>query len=84
MRYIAAGLAAIITFFVLGCAWAWIDIIAWGQMDWGAFDPIPRLTLWSGGVSFVSAVAIFCGILEWRRRADIARWRRTLAARARA
>jgi hypothetical protein len=66
--------------FVLGL----VDTITQAQMDWRAFDPSPSLTLWSGGVSVVSAAFIFCGILEWRRRADIAKWRRRLAARARA
>ncbi len=83
MRYAVAVAAAIAAYLMAGIPWDFVGTM----LD----DIASRLSGFLDAFSFRHAVGgsvigalIAAGILHWRRKVNAARWRRTLARRARA
>ncbi|RDI56368.1 hypothetical protein [Microvirga subterranea] len=83
MRYVVAVAAAVAAYLMAGIPWDFVGTM----LD----EAVSHLSGFLNAFSFRHAVGgsiigavIAAGLLHWRRKANAAKWRRTLARRARA
>jgi len=84
MKYVAAALAATVTFVGMVYLLTLVEVAAQGPLDWKALPLFPSIGRWNGGWSSVAAIAAYWLVLNWRTKANATKQRKTLAARARA
>ncbi|WP_046868558.1 hypothetical protein [Microvirga massiliensis] len=82
-KYFAAGLTAILTFFVASFLPVFVEELIRDFMGWQAPGPSLDMGWWRAGAGFIVAGSIFWLVVR-RRNAAALEWRKTLAARARA
>ena len=83
MKYVAAGSAAIVTFFMVVALLVLIEDPVRNLMGWQALDPFSNGRWGRAGAGFLAAASAFLLVVKWRNNA-VLKWRKTLAARARA
>jgi hypothetical protein len=83
MKYIAAGLTAIVVFLLSYSLLIFVEEPALNLMGWQTHDPFPHMGWWRAGVGLIMASCVFHFYVEWRNSAAL-KWRKTLASRARA
>jgi hypothetical protein len=83
MKYVEAGLAAIVMFFVAGFLLIFIEDPVRDLIGGLALDVSLDMMWWRTGAGLVPAASVFWLIVRWRNNAAL-KWRKTLAARARA
>jgi hypothetical protein len=83
MKYVAAGLTAIVGFLLSYSLLTLIEEPALNLMGWQTHDPFPHMRWWRAGLGLTMAAYVFRLYVEWRNSAAL-KWRKTLASRARA
>jgi len=83
MKYVAAGLAAAVAFLVSYCLLAFLEGPILDLLGWKALDLPWSPKWWRTGLGLTLAVCAFRLVVEWRNNAAL-KWRKALAARARA
>ncbi|WP_150117608.1 hypothetical protein [Microvirga vignae] len=83
MKYVAAGLTAIFVFLLSYFLLVFIEEPVLDLVGWDDLDPSWDMKWWRTGVGLTMAACVFRLIVEWRNNAAL-KWRKTLAARARA
>jgi uncharacterized membrane protein len=83
MKYFAAGLTATFMFFVASFLLVFVEESIRNLPGWQAPGLSLDMSWWRAGAAFIVAGSIFWLVVRWRNAAAL-KWRKTLAARARA
>ncbi|WP_134500358.1 hypothetical protein [Microvirga pakistanensis] len=83
MKYIAAGLTAFVVFFMSYLLLVLVEDPVLALMGWNDLGPSHDMGWWRTGAGVTIAALAFHCVIEWRNNAAL-KWRKTLAARARA
>jgi len=83
MKYVAAGMSAIAVFLTSYFLLEFIEEPVLNLIGWNDPDPSWDMRWWRTGAGLTVAACVFRLFIEWRNSAAL-KWRKTLAARARA
>jgi len=83
MKYVAAGLTAIVVYYASGLLLELVDTPLRNLIGWQEINPSGDMRWWRAGGATALAVAIYWTVVR-RRKNAILKWRKELAARARA